>query len=269
MLPEWAAERRHGLAVAGLLAFVFLVTGAIVLVDAIVGVERLRALVEEAGPWAPLVYVAVKAVTLVLVPFSSAPLKVASGALFGLWGGIALTALADTLGGCACYGLSRLLGRRAAAKLVGDDRMARVDELLDYGLGSWRELLFARLVLHVPYNLFSFAAGLTATLPFRQYLAVTLLSHTVPNVFSVGAGAGLAAGWGAKAAVFGGLAALGVAALLTQRRIRDALARALRLKSAAEGRPQGRDTHKKGPGHNLRAEACPEEIDPESGGGPA
>jgi uncharacterized membrane protein YdjX (TVP38/TMEM64 family) len=44
-------------------------------------------------------------------------------------------------------------------KLVGAERMARADALIDRG--GWQILLFGRLIPIVPYNLVSFAAGAT------------------------------------------------------------------------------------------------------------
>ena len=51
--------------------------------------------------------------------------------------------------------------------------MARVDRIVDTGLGGWRELLFFRVVVPIPYNVVSLAAGLAPTLTLRQYATVT------------------------------------------------------------------------------------------------
>lgn len=258
-LPGWAAERRRGLIVAGLLTLWFL-AGVIFLVWWFGGFEQLRALSEElralgkrlqalvegAGPWAPLAYVAAKAFTFAVVPPASSPLNVASGALFGLFWGVLLTAIGDTLAGCALYGVARALGRGPVARLVGERGMERVDRVLDRGLGGWPELLFVRLVLPIPYNLVSLAAGLTRELSFRQYLVVTFLTASIPNVFEVGFGAGLATGQWAEAALAVGLTAIGVAALFTRRSIRETLVRVLRSKLGKGERSQDQeDTHEK------------------------
>ncbi len=259
VLPGWAAERWRGLVVAALLALVLL-TGAIFLVWWFGGFEqlralseelqalgeRLRALVEGAGPWAPLAYVAAKAFTFAVVPPASSPLNIASGALFGLFWGVLLTAIGDTLAGCTLYGLARALGRGPVARLVGDRGMKRVDRVLDRGLGGWPELTFVRLVLPIPYNLVSLAAGLTRELSFRQYLVVTFLTASIPNVFEVGFGAGLATGQWAEAALAVGLTAIGVAALLTRRSVRETLVRVLRSKLGKGEQSQDQeDTHDK------------------------
>jgi uncharacterized membrane protein YdjX (TVP38/TMEM64 family) len=105
--------------------------------------------------------------------------------------------------------------------------MARVDRIVDTGLGGWRELLFFRVVVPIPYNLVSLAAGLAPTLTLRQYATVTFLT-AAPKVFTVGIGAGLVTGEWMEVAVACVLVVIAVAAMLTVRSVREALMRALR-----------------------------------------
>jgi uncharacterized membrane protein YdjX (TVP38/TMEM64 family) len=238
---EWAASSWRGPAVVGLLVLVVLAVIGFFVVRALVDTEQLAALmeqvqtaglrmrdwIEQSGPWAPLTYLVAKATTFIFLPWAGYPLNVASGALFGLFWGVILTALGDTLGGCILYGLSRWAGRPAVARMLGESRMARVDRIIDTGLGGWRELLFFRVVVPIPYNLVSLAAGLAPTLTLRQYAAVTFLT-AAPKVFTVGIGAGLVTGEWMEVAVAGGLVVIAVAAMLTRRNVREALMRALR-----------------------------------------
>jgi uncharacterized membrane protein YdjX (TVP38/TMEM64 family) len=187
----------------------------------------MRDWIEQSGPWAPLTYLAAKAITFICLPWAGYPLNVASGALFGLFWGVVLTALGDTLGGCILYGLSRWAGRPAVVRIVGESRMARVDRIVNTGLGGWRELLFFRVVVPIPYNLVSLAAGLAPTLTLRQYATVTFLT-AAPKVFTVGIGAGLVTGEWMEVAVACVLVVIAVAAMLTVRSVREALMRALR-----------------------------------------
>ena len=252
----WSALPRRGPVVVGLLALVVLGLVAFFVVRALGSGEQLAALmeqlqtagssmrdwIEQSGPWAPLTYLAAKAVTFIFLPWAGYPLNVASGALFGLFWGVILTALGDTLGGCILYGLSRWAGRPAVARILGESRMARVDRVVDTGLGGWRELLFFRVVVPIPYNLVSLAAGLAPTLTLRQYATVTFLT-AAPKVFTVGIGAGLVTGEWMEVAVAGGLVVIAVAAMLTVRSVREALMRALRWrrreKRIEDGTEQG------------------------------
>ena len=238
---DWAGRPWLVLVVVGLLALIVLAVVGFFVVGPLGGAQqlavimeqvqtlglRMRDWIEHSGPWAPLTYLLAKAVTFIFLPWAGYPLNVASGALFGLFWGVVLTALGDTLGGCILYGLSRWAGRPVVARIVGEGRMARVDRIVDTGLGGWRELLFFRVVVPIPYNFVSLAAGLAPTLTLRQYAVVTFLT-AAPKVFTVGIGAGLVTGEWMEVAVAGGLVVISVAALLTLRSIREALMRALR-----------------------------------------
>jgi uncharacterized membrane protein YdjX (TVP38/TMEM64 family) len=238
---EWAARPWRGRIVVGLLVLVVLGVVGFFVVRALGGTQQLAVLmeqvqtvglrmrdwIEQSGPWAPFTYLVAKAVTFICLPWAGYPLNVASGALFGLFWGVILTALGDTLGGCILYGLSRWAGRPTVARIVGESRMARVDRIIDTGLGGWRELLFFRVVVPIPYNLVSLAAGLAPTLTLRQYAIVTFLT-AAPKVFTVGIGAGLVTGEWMEVAVACVLVVIAVAAMLTVRSVREALMRALR-----------------------------------------
>ncbi len=236
-----AARSRRSLLMVGLIALVVLAVVGFLVVRALGGTEglaglmdqtqalglRLRELVEQSGPLAPLTYLVAKALTFIFLPWGGYPLNVASGSLFGLFWGFILTAAGDTLGGCLLFCLSRWKGRPVVARVVGEGRMARVDGVLDRGLGGWQELLFFRVVVPIPYNLVSLAAGLAPKLRLRSYVLVTFLT-TAPKIFTVGLGAGLVTGEWAEVAVAGVLFVLAFAALLARRDIRKALTRALR-----------------------------------------
>lgn len=240
MQGRWAAGSTRNLVVVGLLTLVvlsvlgflvFKVLGGASQLTAFLGQlqtlgPELRELVTQSGPLAPLTYLAAKALTFIFLPWAGYPLNVASGSLFGIFWGYLLTATGDTLGGCLLFGLSRWKGRPVVARFVGERRMERVDGVLDRGLGGWQELLFFRVVVPIPYNFVSLAAGLAPTLRLRQYVAVTFLT-TAPKVFTVGIGAGLVTGEWMEVALAGGLVVIAIAALLARRDIREILVHAL------------------------------------------
>lgn len=137
------------------------------------GAEKLRAAVEGAGVWAPLVYVLVKASTYIIAPLSGTSVEMASGALFGVWAGAGLSLLGSTLGGSVNYWIARTLGRAGVEKFAGKKALAKVDDTADR-VGGWRTLLAARVVLSAIYDFISYAAGL-ARLPFWQFVAVSAI----------------------------------------------------------------------------------------------
>lgn len=195
--------------------------------------KPVRDWVASTGPWAPLTYVVSKSLIFIFIPAAGYPLTVASGALFGLFWGLALTILGDTLGGCALFLLSRRVGRPAVARLLGPRRMSRVDRVLDIGLGGWQELLFVRVIVPVPFNLVALAAGLVPTLRLRHVALIISLTE-LPKIYLVGIGAGLATGQWAPLASAIGLSVLAVAALLTRQRVRKGLMRVVRWRRQAK-----------------------------------
>jgi uncharacterized membrane protein YdjX (TVP38/TMEM64 family) len=207
-----------------LLVIVVLGVGLSMLVGALGGGERLRVLVEQSGPWAPLTYVAAKAASTIIAPFSGVPLKAASGALFGLTGGVFYSLFGDVIGGCVCFLAARYVGWSTVERLTRDGSMARLNRVIDRGLGGWRELLFFRVTFPAIYNLLSYAAGSTR-LPFRQYLAVTAFGGIIHTSILVTVGASVALGWEARVAAYAGIALLSLLALFGVRHLRGVLAR--------------------------------------------
>jgi uncharacterized membrane protein YdjX (TVP38/TMEM64 family) len=212
-------------AAASFLVVIALAVGLPVLVGALGGGELLRGLVERAGPWAPLAYIAAKAAATIVAPLSGIPLKAASGTLFGLVGGIGYSTLGDVIGGCVCFWATRYAGRSVVVHFAGTNGIARVDELALHS-GGWRAVLFGRLVLSPVYNLVSCAAGSTK-LPFWQYLAVTVLGGLAHTSFLVALGASAVLDWKMRLAAYAGIAMLAVFALLGWRRLRGILDRGL------------------------------------------
>jgi uncharacterized membrane protein YdjX (TVP38/TMEM64 family) len=228
-IPEYSADSassgapRWGVA-AKLLAIVVLAVGLPILVGALGGGERLRVLVEQSGPWAPLAYVAAKAAATIVAPFSGVPLKAASGALFGLTGGVLYSLFGDVIGGCVCFLAARYVGWSTVERLTGDGRIDRVNRVIDRGLGGWRELLLLRITFPAIYNLLSYAAGSTR-LPFRQYLAVTAFGGIIHTSILVTLGASIALSMEVRVVAYAGIALLSVLALFGVRRLRGVLAR--------------------------------------------
>lgn len=144
-----------------------------VLVEFTGGPAAFRSLIENAGPWTPVVYVLLKAATYVIAPLSGTSIKLASGALFGVWEGLLLSVIGDTLGSALNYWIARVFGRAGIKKFAGKKSLAQVDHVASK-VATWRILLGARLILSFMYDFISYAAGL-AKFRFGQFVAVSAL----------------------------------------------------------------------------------------------
>lgn len=143
--------------------------------------DSVRGIVDSAGLWAPLLFVATYAVlTVLLVPGS--PLTIAAGVLFGPVYGTALVVVGATLGATGAFLWGRRLGRDAVARLTGD-RFEQVDAWLhDRGMLA---VLYLRLVPLVPFNLLNPVAGVTGV-TLRDYVIGTAIG-IIPGSFAFAA----------------------------------------------------------------------------------
>ena len=155
------------LALFGLLAAAAVV--AFVWLDR-VDLARLEAAIASAGPFGPLVYIAIYAVaTLLFVP--GAIFSLVGGALFGpLWGTL-LNLVGATLGATAAF----LLARYVAADWVRQKAGGWLDRLITgVEAEGWRFVAFVRLVPLFPFNLSNYALGLTR-ISLVSYVAASFI----------------------------------------------------------------------------------------------
>jgi len=176
--------------ILGVAAFV-IVTLALLYAIETIGVEAIRDFINQAGPLAPLLYIAIKVSTYVFAPLSSGPLQLSSGVLFGLWAGTLYTVVGEVLGGTISFLIARHLGRPIVRRFVGAEGMTRVDRFVSQ-LGGWRTLIYVRLFLFAIYDFISYAAGFTRTITVFQYIVVSTVFGTIPTFLFVAAGASLA-----------------------------------------------------------------------------
>jgi uncharacterized membrane protein YdjX (TVP38/TMEM64 family) len=180
-------------------------------------VGGVRAWLDGAGAvgWAGLV-LGVAVVLLAPVPRSA--VSVLLGVVAGFGAGLAVALAGGLLGGIAAYGLSRVLGRPAAA-WVGGHRLATVDRLVtERGFAA---VLVGRLLPVVPFVVLSYGAGLTAIRwgPYALATAIGLVPSTVVQV-GAGASAETIIAWSSPVAVLltGAVLALVALAVLIHRR---------------------------------------------------
>ena len=129
---------------------------------------------EQAGWLAPLIYMFLRVIAIVVAVVPNAPLDVAGGMLFGPFWGTVYALLGSEAGAIACFLLARHLGREAITRLLHRDitfsnRIAR--RQLAY------IVLFARLEPVFSFALVSYGAGLTR-MTLRSFSLCTLIGMT-------------------------------------------------------------------------------------------
>lgn len=186
-----------------------ILVGTIILMRSIGDLEQFQTWVAQAGVWAPILFVVLKAVTYIVAPLSGSPLTVAAGPLFGIWEGTLYSLAGDTLGGSVNFWISRLARRPVVEKLVGDSNMRRAARFNDR-LADWRNLLFVRIVFAGFYDVLSYATGLTA-IPYRQYVVVSVIGGLPATILFVALAANLAADRWMNALILGGVLLVAIA----------------------------------------------------------
>ncbi|MBG6192282.1 putative membrane protein YdjX (TVP38/TMEM64 family) [Arthrobacter sp. CAN_A212] len=171
-------------------------------------VDDMRDLVERAGWWGPVGFMAGYA-ALTLAPLPKNILSVAAGILFGFGPGLVIVYCAAMIGASAAFWLGRALGRDAVEKFTGT-RVAKVDALLSKR--GFAAVIGVRLIPVLPFTAINYSAGLTA-LGWWPYFLGTMIGIFPGTVSFLALGAfGLELGWPAQLAlaVLGGLTLTGV-----------------------------------------------------------
>lgn len=212
-----AAELSTRALVIGGLGFLALLTALYLLVDSI-GSEELALMVQRAGIWGPVLYIAIKALTFTLAPLSAGPIQFASGILFGVIPGTLFSVLGEVIGGSINLLIARLLGRRIVKRFVGEAALARIDEFYERHLDDWKSLLAARLLLFSVYDFISYAVGL-GHIRLSVYIAVSFIGGLIPTYIFVAIGSEAAQNQDVLLFFYIGAAALFVVWLIFRRQI--------------------------------------------------
>lgn len=169
----------------GGLGFIAFLTILVLGMNAI-GKETLQKWIEDAGIFAPLVYIAIKALTYIFAPLTSGPIQAAAGTLFGsVELGVLYTLIGEVLGGSISFWIARRFGRPVVLRFVGKEGMKQVDDFYENRMGGWIALAVARLLLFSVWDFLSYAAGLSKSIKFSHYLAVSIILGFFPTYFFV------------------------------------------------------------------------------------
>ncbi len=138
----------------------------------------LEAWIKSMGVLAPLAYILLRTVAIVLTVVPNAPLDVAGGVLFGPFWGTVYSLLGSEAGAVVCFLLARALGREAITRLLHRD--------VAFGNGHPQRhmayiVLFARLEPVFSFALVSYGAGL-AGMSLRTFALSTLIGMTPGTV---------------------------------------------------------------------------------------
>ena len=139
---------------------------------------RIETFLSRFGLFAPLAYILVLAVAIVVSQIPNVPLAIAAGMLFGTLRGGLYSLVGGTIGAVACFYIARSLGTTFLRKIFG-----KIPCFSDRCKDSHLALLIflSRLVPFFSFDLISYCAGLT-NIRLKTFLPATFFGM-IPMTF--------------------------------------------------------------------------------------
>ena len=139
------------------------------------GREQLAVFIEKAGIFAPLVFVSLMALQVVIAVIPGGPLEITAGVLFGGWFGTVLTVAGAFLGALTVYCLVRKFGRPLVNLFVSEERFKKFSFLQEEDkLELWIFILF--LIPGIPKDLLTYIVPMTK-IEGKSFLLLSTLAR--------------------------------------------------------------------------------------------
>jgi len=151
----------------------------------------LRETIAAYGPTAPVVFVALQALQVLIAPIPGQILGLASGYLFGALAGTAYSLVGATIGSVVAFALARRFGRPFVEAVIHDDVLETFDGLVARNGSLALFLVF--LVPGLPDDAICLLGGLTR-LSIPKLVVISLLGRLPGYLLLNLAGAGVAEG---------------------------------------------------------------------------
>lgn len=134
--------------------------------------ERLQEWIEEAGVWAPLLFIAVQTVQVVIFIIPGEVAQAAAGYLFGVWFGILYSLIGITIGAAFNYFVGSRLGEPFVRKVAGGEREEKFLAVARSYRGRLGFFLFF-LIPGIPKDVLCYVAG-AARMGFFTFLLLSV-----------------------------------------------------------------------------------------------
>ncbi|MEK6841647.1 MAG: VTT domain-containing protein [Nanoarchaeota archaeon] len=144
----------------------------------VIGTENIQDKVENAGIFGPLIFIILKAATIVFAPLSGTPLYLIAGTLFGFGKGVLYTMLGDFIGFSISFYISRIFGRKVAGYFLSGSDMGSVQTVVSH-MGTTKGLVQSCLVFIGMPEVVSYGAGLTRIL-YSKFAFTIVLVEIIP-----------------------------------------------------------------------------------------
>jgi uncharacterized membrane protein YdjX (TVP38/TMEM64 family) len=184
-LPASRFTWKHAVIAAAVVAALVCVCIAIA---PVVTRPRITALVHGAGPWGPLILIAVQIAQILIAPIPGVFLPILAGALYGPLVGSLIAVVGTLLGSLAAYTIGSRVGVPLMTRWIGAEKVAKVSAIV--GGRRWLGLVLIFLFPFTPADAICFVAGMVGMKAGPFFLAILL--GRVPKECALAlAGAGL------------------------------------------------------------------------------
>ncbi len=180
------------LIIASVVTVVFIVTVIIFgrpLWELLSDTDKTRELITSAGPWGPLVFMALQILQVFVAPIPGQVIGFVGGYLFGTFWGTVYAMIGATIGFTAIFILARKLGRPFVERFVDQKTLQKFDYLTKNNGVFVLFLIF--LLPALPDDLICFIAGLT-NIKIKTLIIISLLGRLPGYLVLSFAGAGVA-----------------------------------------------------------------------------
>ncbi len=145
-----------------------------------IDLSALQNRIEEAGIWAPILYILTKSSTVIFAPLSGTALYIFSVPLFGFWKGLLYSFIGDLIGATVTFYLSRFFGKPVVTYFAGKSNMKYITRVLDT-MSTTKGFISMRLATITMPEIASYAAGLTK-LKFKDFIFIHMAIDLIPIV---------------------------------------------------------------------------------------
>ncbi|WP_425808115.1 TVP38/TMEM64 family protein [Desulfitobacterium sp. Sab5] len=137
-------------------------------------INGMRTYLRNFGIWAPIVSMALMVFQSLAAPLPAFVITFANAWIFGWVMGAVYSWTGAMIGASLCFIIAKAFGRPVIEKMVGKKSLEKTDRFFDkYGKHS---VMIARLLPIVPFDIISYAAGLT-TMGFWEFFWATGLGQ--------------------------------------------------------------------------------------------
>lgn len=149
--------------------------------------DKLQAFINDFGPLAPIIYVFIQALQVLIAPIPGNVTALVGGALFGLWQGFFLSVLGLLIGSLLAFSLAKTFGRPLVEKFV---KKETVDKYIDVLSSKYLVFLFILFLFpFFPDDALCFIAGITS-ISYPLFIIIVLIARPPGMLFTALVGSG-------------------------------------------------------------------------------